>query len=99
MLDSITGFVTTNVSTIVTGTAATGVLWMLKRIPNEDIKNNVSMAFEKLGTIMTLGISKWSFTRGIWNKTIEPWFIDLVDNTVGGALEGFIKGLRSDNKK
>ena len=99
MLDSITNFVTTNVSTIVTGTAATGVLWMLKRIPNEDIKNNVSMAFEKLGTIMTLGISKWSFTRGIWNKTIEAWFIDLVDNTVGGALEGFIKGLRSDNKK
>ena len=98
MLDSITSFVSTNVNTIIAGTATTGVLWFLKRIPNEDIKNNVSMAFEKLGTIMTLGVSKWSFTKGIWNKTIEPWFIDLVDNTVGGALEGFIKGLRSDNK-
>ena len=98
MLDSITSFVTTNVSTIVTGTAATGVLWILKRIPNDEIKGSVSKAFEKLGTIMTLGVSKWRFTSGLWNNTIEPWFIDLVDNTVGGALEGFIKGLRSDNK-
>ena len=98
MLDSITNFVSTNVNTIVAGTATTGALWILKRIPNEDIKNNVSKAFEKLGTVMTLGISKWSFTKEIWNKTIEPWFIDLVDNTVGGALEGFIKGLSSDNK-
>ena len=98
MLDSITSFVSTNVTTIVAGTATTGVLWVLKRIPNEDIKINVSKAFEKLGTIITLGVSKWPYTKDIWNKTIEPWFIDLVDNVVGGALEGFIKGLRSDNK-
>ena len=94
MLDSITSFLGSNVNTIVAGTTTTGVLWLLKRIPNEDIKNNVSKAFERLGTVMTLGISKWP----IWNKTIEPWFIDLVDNIVCGALDGFIKGLRSDNK-
>ena len=45
---------------------------------------------------MTLGLSKWSFTKDLWNKTIEPWFIDLVDNIVGGAIRGFIKGLRVD---
>ena len=45
---------------------------------------------------MTLGLSQWKFTKGIWNKTVEPFFIDLVDNFVGGALRGFIKGLRSD---
>ena len=54
MLDSITNFVSTNVTTIVAGTATTGVLWVLKRIPNEDIKINVSIAFENLGSIITL---------------------------------------------
>ncbi len=45
---------------------------------------------------MTLGLSSWSATKGIWNKVIEPWFIDVVDNTVGACIRGFIKGLRSD---
>ena len=45
---------------------------------------------------MTLGLGKWKFTKNIWNATIEPYFIDLVDNTVGAAVKGFIKGLRSD---
>ena len=41
-------------------------------------------------------MSKWRFTRQFWNKTIEPWFIDLVDNVVGSAIRGFIRGLRVD---
>ena len=45
---------------------------------------------------MTLGLSKFRFTKDLWNKTIEPYFIDLVDNTVGTAVKSFIKGLRSD---
>ena len=48
------------------------------------------------GKVMTLGLSKWKFTKGIWNKTIEPWFVDLLDNFVGSAVRGFIKGLRVD---
>ena len=47
---------------------------------------------------MTAGLSKWVWTKKLWNKTIEPYFIDLIDNVVGGALRGFVKGLRSDNK-
>ena len=43
-------------------------------------------------------ITKFWATKALWNKTIEPYFIDLIDNVVGGALRGLIKGLRSDNK-
>ena len=73
------------------------LVWILKKIPNEKICAVVEGLFEKAGVLMTAGLTKWSFTRKIWNKTIEPYFIDLVDNVVGGALRGFIKGLRSDN--
>ena len=52
--------------------------------------------FYGLGKAITLGMSKWSVTRKFWNNTIEPWFIDLFDNVVGGAVRGFIKGLRVD---
>ena len=74
------------------------VLWVLKKIPNDKICAVVEGTFEKLGVLMTAGLTKWKFTSKIWNKTIEPYFIDLVDNLVGGALRGLIKGLKSDNK-
>ena len=56
----------------------------------------VETMFYGLGKAMTLGLSKWSLTRDFWNSTVEPWFIDLLDNLVGGAVRGFIKGLRVD---
>ena len=73
------------------------VLWVLKKIPNDKICEVVEGVFEKAGILMTAGLTKWEFTKKIWNKTVEPYFIDLLDNVVGGALRGFIKGLRSDN--
>ena len=72
-------------------------LWVLKKIPNEKICSVVEGCFEKLGTLMTLGLTKWKFTAKVWNKTIEPYFIDLLDNVVGGAMRGLVKGLKSDN--
>ena len=72
------------------------VLWVLKKVPNEHICSVIETACESVGKVMTLGLSKWSFTKKVWNKTVEPWFVDLVDNTVGAAVEGFIEGLRSD---
>tara|TARA_R100000781_G_scaffold113196_1_gene81258 strand:+ start:246 stop:518 length:273 start_codon:yes stop_codon:yes gene_type:complete len=75
------------------------VLWVLKKIPNEKICAVTEGCFEKLGILMTAGLTKFWATKKIWNSTIEPYFIDLVDNVVGGALRGLIKGLRSDNKK
>ncbi len=74
------------------------LLWVLKKIPNDKICAFVEKSFESLGVIMTAGLTKFKFTAKVWNKTIEPYFIDLVDNVVGGALRGFVKGLRSDNK-
>ena len=68
-------------------------LWILKKIPNEKICAIVEGTFEKLGLLVTAGLTKWKPTAKIWNKTI-----DLVDNVVGGALRGLIKGLKSDNK-
>ena len=50
-----------------------------------------------VGSTITLGLGKWSITKKVWASTIEPYFIDLVDNTVGAAVEGFINGLRSDD--
>ena len=73
------------------------VMWILKKIPNKDICYFIETSFEKLGVLMTAGLTKWSFTKKIWNKTIEPYFIDLVDNIFGSAIRGLIKGLRSDN--
>ena len=85
-----------NSSLLLGGGTAGIVLWVLKKVPNEKICAIVETFFYGLGKAMTLGLSSWSTTKGLWNKTIEPWFIDLVDNIVGGAVRGFIKGLRSD---
>ena len=82
---------------LITGGGATGlVLWILKKVPNEHICSVVETSFESVGKAMTLGLGKWKLTKNVWNSTIEPWFIDLVDNFMGGAVRGLIKGLRSD---
>ena len=81
------------------GLGGSGIaLFILKKIPNDKICAFVEGSFEKIGVAMTAGLSKFKWTKGVWNKTIEPYFIDLIDNVVGGALRGFVKGLRSDNK-
>ena len=71
-------------------------LFVLKKIPNEKICAFVEGGFEKLGVAMTAGLSKFKWTKGVWNKTIEPWFIDLIDNIFGSMVRGLIKGLKSD---
>ena len=89
-------FLTNNIALLTGGGSAAIALWLLKKIPNAKIYNSVRAVCYSAGSIMTLGLSKWKFTKGFWNKTVEPWFIDLVDNFVGGAVRGFVKGLRSD---
>ena len=97
MFDSVLGFISNNTGLIAGGGTAGIVLWVLKKVPNKEITNMVETLFYGVGKAMTLGLSKWSFTKKFWNKTVEPWFIDLVDNVAGGALRGFIKGLRVDD--
>ena len=90
-------FLSNNATLLGGGTGAGVVLWVLKKIPNKEICAWVEGICFTAGKCMTLGLSQWKFTKNFWNKTIEPWFIDLFDNFIGGAVRGFIKGLRSDN--
>ena len=79
------------------GAVAVVVAYALKKIPNATIKAKLGVVMYSAGVACTLGLAKFKWTKKVWNKTVEPYFIDLVDNVVGGALRGFIKGLRSDN--
>ena len=99
MFDSLIGIATNNSGLLVGGGTAGIILFVLKKVPNDQLANIVETAAETCGTVMTAGLSKWSFSKKFWNSTIEPWFIDLFDNVMGGIIRGFVKGLRSDNKK
>ena len=90
-------FLTNNLGLFAGGGASAIALWVLKRIPNEDIYDWVEAGARCLGTAVTLGLSKWKFTRNTWASVIEPWAIDLINNTCGAFVNGFIKGLRSDD--
>jgi hypothetical protein len=96
MFDSLIGLAGGNAGLLAGGGVGAVVLWVLKKVPNEEIASKVESVFYGLGKALTLGLSSWSATKGIWNKIIEPWFIDLIDNTIGSCVKGFIKGLRSD---
>ncbi len=89
-------FFMNNLTTIIGGGSAGIILWVLKRIPNEDIYNWVETGSRAVGVAMTLGLSKWRFSSKYWNATIEPWFVDLIENTCGAFVSGIIKGLKSD---
>mgnify|MGYP003662779526 CR=1 FL=1 len=89
-------FITNNIGIFAGGSSAIA-LWILKIIPNDKIKTFVFNAFYRLGVVLTLGLSKWKYTRQIWNITIEPYFVDLISNVFKSAIDGIVKGLRSDN--
>ena len=72
--------------------------WLLKRIPNDVIKAKVGLAMYGMGVGLTLGMSKWRYTKRIWNKTIEPYIIDAIDNILVSGLYKFVEGMRSDNE-
>jgi len=81
----------------IAGVGGIGVAWALKKIPNATIKAKFGMMMYGLGVASTLGLSKWSWTKNLWNKTIEPWIIDAIDNIIGHGIAEFIRGLRSDD--
>jgi len=90
-------FIMNNLNLLAGGGTGAVLLWVFKRIPNQklyDLVENLSFA---LGSLLTLRMSKMRLTKQLWNKTIEPYFVDLVDNTIGAFVKGFISGLRSDN--
>ena len=89
-------FFTNNITLLAGGGVSAFALWLLKRIPNEDLYSWVKTGAYWAGSALTLGLGKWGWTKKLWNKTVEPNFIDLIDNTEGAAVDGFIEGLRSD---
>ena len=81
------------------GFVATWVIgWILKSIPNDTIRKKFGGLMYGLGVLVTAGLSKWKLTKGFWNKIIEPWLIDFIDNIVGHGINEFIRGMRSDDK-
>ncbi|KAJ1639051.1 hypothetical protein T492DRAFT_833238 [Pavlovales sp. CCMP2436] len=75
---------------------AAAVLFVAARTPSAKVQSYISKMLYTLGVTITLGLSKWKFTSGLWNATIEPLFIDLLENMIMAFKEGFIGGLRSD---
>ncbi len=80
------------------GIGTLALLYALKRIPNEQIAVLVHGIFKGIGTTITLGLGKYKWSAPVWNSVVEPYFIDLLRNTVQAAVDGLIAGVRSDNE-
>ena len=98
MFENILGIVSNNSGLIAGGGSAAIVLWVLKKIPNDKICSVIENGAESVGRVLTLNLSRWKATKKVWNSTIEPYFVDLIDNICGSVVRGLIKGLKSDNK-
>ena len=79
------------------GTVAVIVAWGLKKIPNATIKAKFGMLMYGAGVACTLGLAKFKWTKKVWNKTVEPYLVDAIDNIVAHGIKEFVRGLRSDN--
>lgn len=66
-------------------------------LPNKEIQKMLTKAFYACGVCLTLGASKSRMVGPVWNRTIEPIVVDLLDNVTIAIKEGLIQGLRSDN--
>ena len=79
------------------GAAAVVIAWALKKIPNATIKAKFGMLMYGAGVACTLGLAKYKWTKKLWNKTVEPYLIDAIDNIAANGIKEFVRGLRSDN--
>jgi len=80
-----------------TGVAGVATAFVLKKIPNSTIKAKFGALMYGLGVTCTLGMAKMNLTKKLWNKTIEPWIIDAIDNILVTGISKFIEGMKSDN--
>jgi len=79
------------------GAVAVVVAFVLKKIPNATIKAKLGVMMYGAGVACTLGLAKFKWTKKVWNKTIEPYIVDAIDNIVSHGIQEFVRGLRSDN--
>nr|WRJ69827.1 hypothetical protein TetV2_00378 [Oceanusvirus sp.] len=68
-----------------------------KAFPKVVVRKRLTSVFYKLGVIMTFGMSKSSTLGPVWNKTVEPVFVDLLENVSYAVHHGLVEGLKSDN--
>ena len=98
MVATLTAFATSKVAAYAgMGVAGCATAFILKKIPNKTIKAKFGSWMYGLGVVCTLGMGKWKWTKSVWNKTIEPYFIDAIDNILVTGISKFVDGLRSDN--
>ena len=102
----------TGIIAVMTGKWAIGtflgvaIAWVFKKIPNDKLRLAMNGSFGKagftIGVAITLGLSKWKYTKAFWQKTIEPWVIDFIEHVLAHSVivffDGIVKGMRSDNK-
>jgi hypothetical protein len=79
------------------GAVAVIVAFVLKKIPNATIKAKFGVVMYSAGVACTLGLAKFKLTKKVWNKTVEPYLVDAIDNIVSHGIQEFVRGLRSDN--
>ena len=79
------------------GIAGVVAAWVLKRIPNDVLKAKFGRFMYGAGVACTLGLARFRWTKGIWQKYLEPWVVDAIDNIVVNGIVKFVEGLRSDN--
>ena len=98
MLESLAALATKKVAVYAgMGVAGAATAFVLKKIPNATIKAKFGSWMYNLGVLCTLGMGKWKWTKKVCNKTIEPYFVDAIDNILVTGISKFVDGLRSDN--
>ena len=98
MLESLAALATKKVAVYAgMGVAGAATAFVLKKLPHATIKAKFGSWMYNLGVVCTLGLGKWKWTKSVWNKTIEPYFIDAIDNILVTGISKFVDGLRSDN--
>ena len=96
MWETILGLLTGKTLIIAAIVAAVG--FVLKEIDNDIIQKPVEGFGFKLGRIISVFMMSLPIVKNIWNKVIEPYVIDLLDNICTYFPRGLFKGMRSDNK-
>ena len=85
-----------------TGVIGSVLGFILKKFITEElletIGNVIRTFFHGLGVVSTLGLSKIPYLKGLWNLTIEPYVIILLDVVFLNMVHGFTDGLETDNK-
>jgi len=75
----------------------TAFVYVMKLMPNEKVYAGVRMFFRGIGIIISKTMCAVPIVGSIWNKVIEPYFIDLFQNTILAMCDGLVSGLKQDN--